>query len=187
MKTIIFNGSPRMDGDTAKLTEIFEKEMEGQEVKIVHAYKEGVRPCIDCRWCFANKGCAIKDGMQEIYSFLEECDHIVIASPIYFGELTGMLLSLFSRFQTYFSAKYVRKELLFPKKRTGAVFLCAGSGGPREKAESTAEMLLNLLNCENLGTVYAEGTDKCPAMCREDIIQEVRSLAEKMRCQKTEK
>lgn len=181
MKTIIFNGSPRMDGDTAKMIQSFCREFGEEEIKIVHAYKANVHPCIDCRWCFQNKGCAIKDEMQEIYSYLEECDHVIIASPIYFGELTGMLLALFSRFQTYFSAKYVRKEELFFKKKTGAVFLCAGSAGPRDKAESTATMLLDLLNCENLGTIYSEGTDKTPAFSRPEVMEEICALAKKMR------
>ena len=139
MKTLILNGSPRMKGETMKLIDAFTQEMDQEEIRIVHAYTAGIRPCIDCRWCFENKGCAIQDGMQEIYDYLEECDHIVIASPVYFEELTGMLLALLSRLQTYFSAKYMRRETILPRKKTGAVFLCAGSIGPREKGREYSQ------------------------------------------------
>ena len=67
------------------------------------------------------------------------------------------------------------------KKKTGAVLLAAGSIGPREKAESTAEMLLRQMSCDSLGTVYVNRTDKVPVRDREDIIQEIEELAEKLR------
>lgn len=181
MKTIIFNGSPRKKGDTSVLIDTFCKEMQGEEIKIVNAYRDNIHPCVDCRWCFENSGCAIQDDMQEIFSYLEECDHIVIASPVYFGELTGMLLALFSRFQTYFSAKYVRKTEPVKKKKTGAIFLCAGSFGPREKAESTADMLLNLLNCQKLDTVYIDKTDQLPAIEQKEALKKVCELARQMK------
>ena len=86
-----------------------------------------------------------------------------------------------SRLQTYFSARYIRKEEPVPKKKTGGVFLAAGSIGPREKAESTAQMLLRQMSCESLGTVYVNRTDKVPVRDREDIIQEIRTLAQQMK------
>ena len=47
---------------------------------------------------------------REIYAYIEECDNVLIASPVYFSELTGKLLDLGSRLQTYFSAKFFRRE-----------------------------------------------------------------------------
>lgn len=176
MKTLIFNGSPRKKGDTMEMINTLTEEL-GGEIKVVNAYHDGIRPCIDCRWCFENKGCAIKDGMQEIYSYIEECDHIVLASPIYFGEISGMLLAVLSRLQTYFSARYLRKEEPVPKKKTGGILLAAGSFGPREKAESTAQMLLQQLSCENSATVYVDGTDKSPVRERAQVLEEIRMLA----------
>jgi len=48
--------------------------------------------------------------MQEIYKYIEECDNILIASPLYFSELTGKLLVVGSRLQTYFCARFFRKQ-----------------------------------------------------------------------------
>ena len=157
MKTLIFNGSPRKKGETAYMIKTLQEKL-GGEFKVVDAYRARISPC-----------------------FIEECDHIVIASPVYFEEVTGMLLAVLSRLQTYFSARYLRKEEPVPKKKTGAVLLAAGSIGPREKAESTAEMLLRQMSCDSLGTVYVNRTDKVPVRDREDIIQEIEELAEKLR------
>ena len=162
MKTLIFNGSPRKNGETAYMIRTLQENL-GGDFKVVNAYRADIRPCI------------------EVLSYIEECDHIIMASPVYFEEVTGMLLAVMSRLQTYFSARYIRKEEPVPKKKTGAVLLTAGSIGPREKAESTAEMLLRQMSCDSLGTVYVNRTDKVPVRDREDIIQEIKDLAGRLR------
>ncbi len=59
----------------------------GGDFKVVNAYRADIRPCIDCRWCFDHAGCAVKDEWQEVLSYIEECDHIIMASPVYFEEV----------------------------------------------------------------------------------------------------
>jgi len=100
-KTLIFNGSPRSNGDTASLIRILIEKLEG-EFEIVNCYEADISPCIDCRECREIDDCAINDDMQKIYDYLNECDNVVIASPIYFSQPTGKLLDVVSRFQRYF-------------------------------------------------------------------------------------
>lgn len=83
MKTLIFNGSPRKNGDTMTLVNEFIKYLDG-EYKIIDAYDSNIKPCIDCRYCWENKGCCQNDEMQKVYDYIQECDNILIASPIYF-------------------------------------------------------------------------------------------------------
>ncbi|MBQ8884412.1 MAG: flavodoxin family protein, partial [Oscillospiraceae bacterium] len=59
-KTLIFNGSPRSNGDTASLLKILTKNLDG-EFKIVNCYKDKISPCVDCRKCREIDGCVIKD------------------------------------------------------------------------------------------------------------------------------
>lgn len=83
MKTLIFNGSPRKNGETAYMIRTLQENL-GGDFKVVNAYRADIRPCIDCRWCFDHAGCAVKDEWQEVLSYIEECDHIIMASPVYF-------------------------------------------------------------------------------------------------------
>lgn len=76
MKTLILNGSPRIDGDTMSLIDVLKTGI-SDEVKVVSAYRCNVSPCVDCRYCWENTGCAIQDEMQEIYRYIEECDNII--------------------------------------------------------------------------------------------------------------
>jgi len=164
MKTLIFNGSPRKEGDTVSL---INKVIEGinGEYKIVNAYDCGIHPCVDCRYCWKNAGCCIDDGMQEIYEYIQECDNVLIASPIYFSELTGALLNLGSRLQTYFCARFFRKEKPLEKSKKGAVILVGGGDGNLNKAYDTACCLLHHMNSHDiLPAAISHDTNNRPAV-----------------------
>lgn len=176
MKTLIFNGSPRQKGDTVGLMEKVTEKIEG-EYKIVNAYRCHISPCLDCRYCWENKGCAIKDEMTEVYQYIQECDNILIASPIYFSELTGKLLDVGSRLQTYFCARYFRKEEPVPKPKKGAVLLVGGGDGRMEKAYGTACALLRQMNCRDIHeVVYSHNTNERPAAHDEKALLGVSSI-----------
>lgn len=166
MKPLIFNGSPRKNGDTVGLINIVLENLKG-EYKIINAYDNDINPCTDCRYCWENAGCCISDGMQKIYKYIEECDNILIASPIYFSELTGALLNIGSRLQTYFCAKFFRKEKPIKKAKKGAVIVVGGGDGNINKPYDTACCLLHHMNAYDiLPVVFSHNTNNKPA--RED-------------------
>ena len=168
MKTLIFNGSPRENGDTASLIKKVTEGIAG-EYKIINAYRCNISPCIDCRYCWNHTGCATEDEMQEVYEYIQECDNILIASPVYFSELTGKLLDLGSRLQTYYCSAAFRKEKPVPKEKKGAVILVGGGDGSMDKAYSTACILLRHMNCRTIHEpVCSHHTNEIPAA--EDII-----------------
>lgn len=149
MKTLIFNGSPRSSGNTAAIIEKISKDLNG-DIKIVNAYSANISPCVDCRYCWENNGCCVDDDMQEIYDYIQTCDNIIIASPIYFSELTGKLLDVCSRLQTYYCARHFRNEIPINKPKKGAVILVGGGDGNADKAYDTACTLLHHMNCYNI-------------------------------------
>lgn len=170
MKTLIFNGSPRQNGDTVSLIKSFTESSCG-EYKIVNAYRCHISPCLDCRYCWRNNGCAIEDEMAEVYQYIQECDNILIASPIYFSELTGKLLDVGSRLQTYFCARFFRKEEPVPKPKKGAVILVGGGDGHMDKAYGTASTLLHHMNCQDIWeAVYSHNTNERPAIDDENVL-----------------
>jgi multimeric flavodoxin WrbA len=178
MKTLILNGSPRRNGDTKSLLKELFKELEG-EYRIVDAYYSGIKPCVDCRWCWKHEGCCVKDEMQEIYPFIQECDNILLASPIYFDEITGELLSVASRLQTYFSSKYLRKEIPVQKSKRGAVILVGGSKGGIERPFDTASSILRLMNAVDIHpVVYSLYTDQQPAIDNRLVLEGIKDIAD---------
>lgn len=176
MKTLILNGSPRINGDTDSLMNKITEKIVG-EYRIVYAYRCNISPCLDCRYCWENNGCAINDEMQEIYKYIQDCDNILIASPIYFSELTGRLLDVGSRLQTYFCARSFRKEEPITKSKKGAVILVGGGDGHMDKAYSTACTLLHQMNSHDIhDVVYSHNTNERPAIDDKNALLELNSI-----------
>ena len=163
MHTLIFDGSPHKNGDTAALIRALKSNLQG-ECTVIRAYGAPVSPCIDCRACWKKPGCAIQDGMQEIYRLIEESDAIVIAGPIYYSELTGPLLSVLSRLQMYYAMG--RFQNLHPnqKPKRGAILLTGGGNGGPERAVATAQLLLRCMHVKEMAApVMSLNTDHLPA------------------------
>lgn len=178
MKTLILNGSPRKNGDTMSLIDLIIPEIKGAH-KIVNAYHCNISACLDCRFCWKNNGCAIDDEMQEIYDYIRKCDNILIASPIYFSELTGKLLDVGSRLQTYFCARAFRKEEPIPKTKKGAVILAGGGDGHIDKAYETACTLLHHMNCYDIHeAVFSHNTNDRPAAEDEKALEGVKRIVQ---------
>ena len=177
-KTLVLNGSPRISGDTVSLIRLAVQNIVG-EYKIVDAYRCDISPCVDCRYCWQNQGCAINDEMQEIYQYIQVCDNILIASPIYFSELTGKLLDVGSRLQTYFCAGYFRKVQPIVKPKKGAVILAGGGDGHMDKPYGTACTLLHHMNCCDIHElVYSHNTNERPAIEDKQAVDGVKSIVE---------
>ena len=179
MKTLIFIGSPRKKGNTASLVAELVKRLDG-ETKIISAYYCNVKACIDCRFCWKNTGCAVKDEMQEIYEYIQEADNIVIASPMYFSELTGQLLAVMSRLQTYWCAKFFRHENPVPKKKRGGIIIVRGGDGYFEKAEATAKILLHDMNAKEVATIFADNSDTIASVDDKAVMEGIKRLAEEL-------
>jgi len=90
MKALGIMGSPRKGGNTSILLsetmEVLGKEL---EIEIINVVDYKIKPCVSCRECLHGGKCIIKDEM--FYDKLLEAQVIVIASPVYFGDITGQL------------------------------------------------------------------------------------------------
>lgn len=182
MKTLIINGSPRKNGDTMTLVNEMVKHLDG-EVRIVHTYFEKISACVDCRYCWTNDGCSIDDDMQEYYKLLGEVDNVVIASPIYFSELTSEMLRFASRFQRYFIARYMKEDNEFKlKKKNGALIIAAGgdSRNLEQRAIHSANIIFRHIKTQSVGVVSTLYTNDIPANEDEVALEEVRELAQKL-------
>ncbi len=113
MLVLGLQGSPRKKGNTRFLLSSFITEAEklGARTHVVEVAKKNIDPCIGCGFCEKNGFCvnAKDDMMQEIYPLLREADVIVVASPIYFYNVTAQLKALIDRSQALWARKYSHK------------------------------------------------------------------------------
>ena len=99
-KIVAFVGSERKSGYCSKTVDAIRKgaESEGAEVKVYYPGEMNIRSCQGCMYCRQGKGCAIQDDdMSGIYADLNEADAVVFAMPIYFGQMSGQMMTLINR------------------------------------------------------------------------------------------
>jgi multimeric flavodoxin WrbA len=178
-RILVLNGSPRPGGCSVELLEEFFRGRDWDRLRY-DAYRCGIGPCIDCRWCWQHDGCAVKDGVETLYQDIARCHGIVIASPIHYSTLSGPLISIAGRLQAFYAARRFRGTSLAGKRKPGVVLLAGGGDGSPQPALELAQILLRSMNADYLGWAGALHTDALPA--REDglALEQTRRLAREM-------
>lgn len=122
MKILVLNGSPRPQGNTKKMINVFVGAVDGHQVDVIDVCKKKINGCLACEYCHTkgNGSCIQKDDMQEVYDLLKEAEMLIIASPIYYHGISGQLKCVIDRF---YSAAYPRGPKNLKKV---AMFLSSG-------------------------------------------------------------
>lgn len=178
MKTLLINGSPRKDGNTAvALNEIAKAlEAEGVETEIFWIGVKPVRGCIACGRCREGGGKCVfgDDAANALSEKMAAADAVVVGSPVYYGQPNGALLALLQRALFSNSASVHGKPV-------ATVAICRRGGA------SAAFQCLNLpfqmLSCTIVGSQYwniAYGREKGEVTQDTEGMQTMRTLARNM-------
>ncbi len=124
MKVLIINGSPRVGGNTtlalSQMIDIFKEN--GIEVDYVQVGNMEIRGCIACAACHnGRENCVIDDIVNELAPRFEECDGMVIASPVYYASANATLVACLDRL--FYSTKFDKRM------KVGASVAVARRGG----------------------------------------------------------
>ena len=147
MKVLIINGSPRPDGDTAYVLESLKNRFpDGTEFAFLNAYESNIQPCNDCRYCWENEGCCIRDEMDILWK--DDYDVLILASPLYMSFVTPPLFSVISRLNAIWSNHYFLKTSKRMKQKKGILILTGGGDGSPDPAISIAKTAFSFLNAQ---------------------------------------
>ena len=92
MKIIGINTSPRQNSNSKIALEkaLETVESKGVDVKIYNLNKMNIGTCQACDYCVEHEGeCSLNDDMQEIYADIQEAYGIILATPIYMGNVSS--------------------------------------------------------------------------------------------------
>ncbi|MBQ6539805.1 MAG: flavodoxin family protein [Oscillospiraceae bacterium] len=123
MKVLILNGSPRVGGNTSIAVEEMRKvfEAEGVDAEIIQIGNKAVRGCMACGGCSKTGKCVFDDGVNEAARIFEECDGLVVASPVYYASANATLIAFLDRL--FYSSRFDKSM------KVGASVVVARRGG----------------------------------------------------------
>ncbi|MCX8110758.1 MAG: flavodoxin family protein [Syntrophorhabdaceae bacterium] len=130
MKITVFNGSPRIRGNTDILIEAALKAIKekGYPVEVFRLNTMNIKPCQDCGGCDNTGICIIEDDMDLIYRSIREADRVILASPIFFSGLSAQAKIMIDRCQALWCEKYLLKRQMPQARfeRKGLLLLVGG-------------------------------------------------------------
>ena len=176
MKVLLINGSPKANGNTARALEemvtVFTQE--GVETEIVHVGNKDIRGCVACTACYKDGKCIVDDMVNECAKKFEECDGMVVASPVYYASANGTLVSFLDRL---FYSSHCDKRM-----KVGASVAVARRGG----CSATFDQLNKYFTITGMPVASSQYWNSvhgaAPGEAREDAegLQTMRTLAKNM-------
>ena len=123
MKVLLLNGSPNTNGNTARSLEEMIKifHAEGVETELIHIGNKEIRGCCACQSCYKTAQCVFDDMVNEVAKKFEECDGMVVGSPVYYASANGTLTAFLDRL--FYSTRFDKRM------KVGASIAVARRGG----------------------------------------------------------
>ena len=154
---VILNGSPRKNGNTSALVKSFIQGAESAGHTVTEFFLGGM-DIHGCKGCFGGHSgrdcpCVQRDDMDKIYPAVKESGVVVLASPLYYWNMSGQLRTAVDRL---FALEEGDCNLLRGNGRASAL-LMAAEGNGFEDVLTYYDHLMEHLRWTNLGHVLAGG------------------------------
>jgi multimeric flavodoxin WrbA len=152
MKVLGICGSHRKESTTLfflkKALEACEKE--GLDTEVITLYDKDIKPCTACDYCKKHFECSQHDDMQAIYEKMAGVDALIVASPVYFGLVSGRMKDFFER-----TFPLRRNGRLLSKTIGGAIAVGASRNGGQELV---CQQIMNWMHLHEMITVADKHT-----------------------------
>jgi len=152
-------GSPRVKGNSRWLLNSFLEECErhGATTRAIDSCKADILPCKELIVCEKKGYCPLKDEMEEsIYALIRQADIVVLASPVFFYNVSAQVKILIDRCQMFWGRKY-KLKLLDPQSftRQGFLLSVAASGGKKlfDGVHLTAKYFFDAISADYHGAL----------------------------------
>ena len=162
MKVVCVLGSPRVNGNTAAILDWIECPLtEGGAEVVRYCLGEcDIKYCVGCKVCYGTEGeCVHSDDVSKIVGDMETADLIIIASPSYWGDVTGQMKVFIDRCTPYGNLNHTQS---FTKKTVKGVAVVVRAGKNKKENENlvdTIEHFLGHLNIPLELSFTVEGVD----------------------------
>lgn len=113
---LVINGATREDGNTDTIVNLFGEgaQAAGFHAECIQLRDLTIADCVGCCTCLRESKCHFDDNMTELRKKIIDSGILVLASPLYFCEVTGLMKTFIDRL--YFFYHDVNKKLIAGKK-----------------------------------------------------------------------
>lgn len=160
MKILAVVGSSKVGGNTDKLVDAFLKGAaeQGHQTQKFHLGQKKVEPCLGCNACRATGVCPQKDAFPEFLAAFQDCDLLVLSTPLYFWSISAQLKALIDRLYVIGEKDPKGYYFLYPRKKCALLATAADTRSHFWAFELVKQFYLRLVDYmrwEDLGMLLA--------------------------------
>lgn len=172
MNILVVTGSPRKDGNTEIMVDVFAESAKaaGHQVTVRKLSNLKVSPCNACHYCFTHDGvCVQRDDMNGILDDLNQADLLVLASPIYWFDVSAQTKCFIDRMYAFAKKGFHIKSI--------AMLLDSGADNVYAAAEAQLMAISSYLKWEIKGIIKIPGMAEKGSMRGSPELLKVRDFA----------
>lgn len=172
MNIMVVTGSPRKGGNTEIMADVFAESARttGHTVTVKNLSQLKVAPCIACKYCFSHNGeCVQKDDMNGILKELDQTDLLVLASPIYWFDVSAQTKCFIDRMYALGKRGFHIQSI--------AMLLNSGADNVYAAAEAQLKAISTYLKWEIKGIIKAPNMTEKGSVQNSPELQKVRDFA----------
>ncbi|MGE5473967.1 MAG: flavodoxin family protein [Ignavibacteriales bacterium] len=171
MKAICIIGSPRSNGSTAYIVDKIIKGMKEVGISTTRYClgEMNINYCLGCKKCYEDGGkCIQNDDVNIIINDLLKSDIVLIASPSYWGDITGQLKVFFDRNTPYCDTNVNRVNI--PKGKKGISVAIRAGKSDRENIHiiESIEHYFGHLGIQPIGSFALKEINKISDLMQRD-------------------
>jgi multimeric flavodoxin WrbA len=170
MRIVVINGSPKgKDGNTNVIVKSFLKGAQeaGAETRNIFLTEKEINHCKGCHICWTRGPgqCVISDDALDVLTIMGSADIIIFASPVYFGNISGMLKTFMDRMtmigspHASDSVKDNDQQIKQPEQHVPKLMMISSCGFPDRSEFDVTSLWINKvahkMNMELIGEIYA--------------------------------
>ena len=181
VKLVAIVGSPRRGGNTETLLDraIEEAKKKGAVSEKIVLNNVSIKPCQECGGCLKTGTCVITDDMAGVYNALNTSNIIIVASPIFFGNISAQTKIMVDRMQCRWVGKYLLKQKPQKKNKRGAFISCEAlkTGKYFECAKMVIDIFFKVQDVEYKEEIFVAGADgKGDVLKQKGILESVDAM-----------
>ena len=188
MNIVCLYGSPRVKGNSAAIAKKFCETAinKGAAVQSWVLNKLNFRGCQACYGCKEKSDkCVINDDLSEVLDAVRNCDILVLASPVYYGDVSSQLKAFIDRNYSFLVPDYVTADKIHRLEGNKTLVMILTQGSPDQEAFKAIfpkySTFYKWMGFEKSELIHACGVmEPSDLRRRQDIFKQAEQLAEKL-------
>ena len=181
-KVLLVNASPRKNGNSDTIVNMLAEDLADCEVVVFNMREKTCNPCLACGACQGKdtQMCVQKDDIKELLPAIDQCDAIVLATPIYNHQICSQAKLFIERWYPFFKFDDPMMTNSSKKTKKGAL-VCSFWGSPvdvtQKYAEWTVDGFAQIGVADKRTVLFPQIPERGDVAKREDYIAQAHDLA----------